>query len=88
MLRWRKGTVIDVQILDRKKKKGDELEPGTLENIMEVAIFRHVVIGDKLAGRLSRKQREYQNFARKVDMPSYADGTPVDIIISDFSFSP
>jgi DNA-directed RNA polymerase subunit beta len=50
-----RGTVISVQILDRKK--GDELEPGTLRKIMvEVAQFRHVVIGDKL-GRKTRKQR-------------------------------
>src|SRR5690606_20338936 len=45
-----RGTVISVQILDRKK--GDELEPGALQKILvEVAQYRHVVVGDKLAGR-------------------------------------
>ena len=49
-----RGTVINVQILDRKK--GDELEPGTLRKIIvEVAQLRHVVIGDKMAGRHGNK---------------------------------
>src|ERR1035437_8122766 len=49
-----KGTVINVQVLDRKK--GAELQPGTLRKIIvEVAQLRHVVIGDKLAGRHGNK---------------------------------
>jgi len=39
-----RGTVINVQILDRKQ--GDELEPGSLRKIIvEVAQFRHVSVG-------------------------------------------
>lgn len=78
-----RGTVISVQILDRKK--GDELEPGTLRKILvEVAQYRHVVIGDKLAGRHGNKG-VISRILPEVDMPHLADGTPVDIIISPIS---
>ncbi|OGH03012.1 MAG: DNA-directed RNA polymerase subunit beta [Candidatus Levybacteria bacterium RIFCSPHIGHO2_01_FULL_37_17] len=78
-----RGTVISVQILDRKK--GDELEPGTLRKIIvEVAQLRHVVIGDKLAGRHGNKG-VISKILPEVDMPHLADGTPVDIIISPIS---
>ena len=78
-----RGTVISVQILDRKK--GDELEPGTLRKIIvEVAQFRHVVIGDKLAGRHGNKG-VISRILPEVDMPHLADGTAVDIIISPIS---
>lgn len=78
-----RGTVISVQILDRKQ--GDELEPGTLRKIqIEVAQLRHVVIGDKLAGRHGNKG-VISKILPAVDMPHLADGTPVDIIISPIS---
>ncbi|HYM65410.1 MAG TPA: DNA-directed RNA polymerase subunit beta [Candidatus Sulfotelmatobacter sp.] len=78
-----RGTVISVQILDRKK--GDELEPGTMRKILvEVAQLRHVVIGDKLAGRHGNKG-VISRILPEVDMPHLADGTPVDIIISPIS---
>lgn len=78
-----RGTVISVQILDRKK--GDELEPGTLRKIIvEVAQFRHVVVGDKLAGRHGNKG-VISKIVPEVDMPYLEDGTPVDIIISPVS---
>lgn len=78
-----KGTIISVSILDRKK--GDELEPGTIRKIIvEVAQFRHVVIGDKLAGRHGNKG-VISKILPEVDMPHLADGTPVDIIISPIS---
>jgi DNA-directed RNA polymerase subunit beta len=78
-----RGTVISVQILDRKK--GDELEPGTLRKIhVEVAQFRHVVVGDKLAGRHGNKGI-ISRILPESDMPYLADGTPVDIIISPIS---
>jgi DNA-directed RNA polymerase subunit beta len=78
-----RGTVIDVQILDRKK--GDELEPGTMRKILvEVAQLRHVVIGDKLAGRHGNKG-VISKILPEVDMPHLSDGTPVDIIISPIS---
>ncbi len=78
-----RGTVISVSILSRKK--GDELEPGTLRKIIvEVAQFRHVVVGDKLAGRHGNKG-VISKILPEADMPHLADGTPVDIIISPIS---
>ncbi|HLD01283.1 MAG TPA: DNA-directed RNA polymerase subunit beta [Patescibacteria group bacterium] len=78
-----RGTVISVQVLDRKK--GDELEPGTLRKIhVEVAQFRHVVVGDKLAGRHGNKGI-ISRILPEADMPYLEDGTPVDIIISPMS---
>jgi DNA-directed RNA polymerase subunit beta len=78
-----RGTVVNVQILDRKK--GDELEPGTLRKIIvEVAQFRHVVVGDKLAGRHGNKG-VISKILPQADMPYLADGTPVDIVIQPIS---
>jgi len=78
-----RGTVISVQILDRKK--GDELEPGTLRKIIvEVVQFRHVVVGDKLAGRHGNKG-VISKILPQADMPYLADGTPIDIVISPIS---
>jgi len=78
-----RGTVISVNILDRKK--GDELEPGTIKKIIvEVAQFRHVTVGDKLAGRHGNKG-VISRILPQEDMPYLSDGTPVDIIISPIS---
>ena len=78
-----RGTVISVQILDRKH--GDELDPGTLRKIVvEVAQFRHVVVGDKLAGRHGNKG-VISKILPAADMPYLANGTPVDIVISPIS---
>jgi len=78
-----RGTVISVQALDRKS--GDELEPGTIRKILvEVAQFRHVVVGDKLAGRHGNKG-VISKILPEADMPYLADGTPVDIVISPIS---
>lgn len=78
-----RGTVINVQILDRKA--GDELEPGSMRKIIvEVAQFRHVSVGDKLAGRHGNKGI-ISRILPVADMPHTADGTPVDIIISPVS---
>jgi DNA-directed RNA polymerase subunit beta len=78
-----RGTVISVQILDRKQ--GDELEPGSMRKIIvEVAQFRHVSVGDKLAGRHGNKGI-ISRILPVADMPYLADGTAVDIIISPVS---
>ena len=77
------GIVTKVQILDRTA--GDELEPGTIRKIqIEVAQIRHVVIGDKLAGRHGNKG-VISKIVPDSDMPYLEDGTPVDIIISPIS---
>jgi len=78
-----RGTVIDVQILD--KEKGDELDPGTNRKIIvKVAQMRKVVVGDKLAGRHGNKG-VISKIVRQADMPYLADGSIVDIIISPLS---
>ncbi|MCL5432768.1 MAG: DNA-directed RNA polymerase subunit beta [Patescibacteria group bacterium] len=78
-----RGTVISVQILDRKS--GDELEPGTIRKILvEVAQYRHIVVGDKLAGRHGNKG-VISKILPVADMPYLSDGTPVDILISPIS---
>jgi len=77
------GIVTNVQILDRTR--GDELEPGTIKKIqVEVAQVRHVVVGDKLAGRHGNKG-VISKIVPDSDMPYLEDGTPVDIIISPIS---
>jgi DNA-directed RNA polymerase subunit beta len=78
-----RGTVIEVKILD--KEKGDELEPGTNRKIVvKVAQMRKVVVGDKLAGRHGNKG-VISKVVRQGDMPYLADGTVIDIIISQLS---
>ena len=78
-----RGTVINVQVLDRKQ--GDELEPGTIRKIIvEVAQFRHVSVGDKLAGRHGNKGI-ISRILPIADMPYLEDGTAIDIIISPVS---
>jgi DNA-directed RNA polymerase subunit beta len=77
------GIVTSVQVLDRDK--GDELEPGTIRKLLiEVAQLRHVVVGDKLAGRHGNKG-VISKIVPQSDMPYLEDGTPVDIIISPIS---
>lgn len=78
-----RGTVVAVQVLDREK--GDQLEPGTNRKIIvKVAQLRHVVVGDKLAGRHGNKG-VISKIVPAYDMPYLEDGTPVDIIISPLS---
>lgn len=78
-----KGVVIEVKILDREKN--DELQPGTIRKIIvKVAQMRKVVVGDKLAGRHGNKG-VISKIVPAADMPFFADGIPVDAIISPLS---
>lgn len=78
-----RGTVIDVQILDREK--GDELEPGVNKIVkVKVAQIRKITEGDKLAGRHGNKG-VISKIVPAHDMPYLEDGTPVDLIISPLS---
>ncbi len=52
--------------------------------MVEVAQFRHVVVGDKLAGRHGNKG-VISKILPESDMPYLSDGTPVDIVISPIS---
>ncbi len=78
-----RGTVVDVQILDRDK--GDELGPGVIKKvIVRVAQIRKITVGDKVAGRHGNKGVVAKIFP-VADMPHMSDGTPVDIVISPLS---
>lgn len=78
-----RGTVIEVQILDRDKD--DELDPGVLKLIkVKVAQTRKITVGDKLAGRHGNKG-VISRVVPVEDMPYLPDGTPIDIIISPLS---
>lgn len=78
-----RGTVIDVQLLDREK--GDELAPGEMMKvIVRVAQIRKISVGDKLAGRHGNKG-VISKVVPAADMPYLPNGQPVDIIISPLS---
>ncbi len=78
-----RGTVVDVQILDRDK--GDELGPGVIKKvIVRVAQIRKITVGDKVAGRHGNKG-VVSKIMPVADMPYLSDGTPVDILISPLS---
>ncbi|MGA3291736.1 MAG: DNA-directed RNA polymerase subunit beta [Candidatus Microgenomates bacterium] len=78
-----RGTVVDVQILDRDK--GDELGPGVIKKvIVRVAQIRKITVGDKVAGRHGNKG-VVSKIMPVADMPHMMDGTPVDILISPLS---
>lgn len=77
------GTVIEVKMFDRTQ--GDELDPGVIKKvIVKVAQMRKIVVGDKLAGRHGNKG-VISKIVPEEDMPYFADGMPVDIIISPLS---
>ncbi len=77
------GTVIEVKSFDRGK--GDELDPGVIKKVVvKVAQMRKIVVGDKLAGRHGNKG-VISKIVPVEDMPYFADGNPVDIIISPLS---
>lgn len=77
------GTVIEVKIFDREK--GDELDPGVIKKVViQVAQMRKIVVGDKLAGRHGNKG-VISKIIPEADMPYFADGSTVDIIISPLS---
>ncbi len=78
-----RGTVIDIQILD--KEQDDELDPGELKVIkIKVAQRRKISVGDKISGRHGEKGIIAKVLAPE-DMPYLADGTPVDIILNPMS---
>jgi DNA-directed RNA polymerase subunit beta len=63
-------------------KAGDELAPGVIKMIkVFVAIKRRLQVGDKMAGRHGNKG-VLSRILPAEDMPSLADGTPVDIVLN------
>lgn len=76
----KRGRIIGVKIFSRDK--GDDLESGVLKKIyIEVAVIRHVQVGDKLAGRHGNKG-VISVVLPAEDMPYTADGQPVDVILT------
>ncbi len=80
----KKGTVVDVKIIDAKKDP-NELEPGVLKRIIvTLAQLRKIKVGDKLAGRHGNKGI-ISKILPEHDMPYLEDGTPVDVVLSPHS---
>lgn len=76
----KRGRVVGIKIFSREK--GDKLPAGVIKMIqVEVAQFRKVSVGDKLAGRHGNKG-VISKIAPQEDMPFLEDGTPVDIILN------
>jgi len=76
----KRGRIVGIKIFSRDK--GDKLQAGVIKSIqVEVAQFRKVSIGDKLAGRHGNKG-VISKILPEQDMPYLADGTPVDIVLN------
>jgi DNA-directed RNA polymerase subunit beta len=61
---------------------GDELAPGVIKMVkVYVAVKRILAVGDKMAGRHGNKG-VLSRILPLEDMPYFADGTPVDIILN------
>ncbi|MBN1903572.1 MAG: DNA-directed RNA polymerase subunit beta [Deltaproteobacteria bacterium] len=72
-------------ILEDKMDKlsmGDELAPGVIKMVkVYIAVKRKLSVGDKMAGRHGNKG-VLSRILPVEDMPHFADGTPVDIILN------
>jgi len=76
----KRGRVVGVKIFSRDK--GDKLQTGVIKTIkVEIAQFRKVSIGDKLAGRHGNKG-VISKILPEQDMPYLEDGTPVDVVLN------
>ncbi|MDR1308405.1 MAG: DNA-directed RNA polymerase subunit beta [Deltaproteobacteria bacterium] len=73
------------QIFDKKVaklQKGDELPPGVIKMVkVYVAMKRKLSVGDKMAGRHGNKG-VVSRILPEEDMPFFADGTPVDLVLN------
>ncbi len=65
-----------------KLKKGDEMPPGVIKMVkVYVAMKRKLSVGDKMAGRHGNKG-VVSRILPEEDMPFFADGTPVDLVLN------
>ncbi len=63
-------------------KKGDDLPPGVIKMVkVYVATKRKLAVGDKMAGRHGNKG-VVSRILPEEDMPYFADGTPVDVVLN------
>ncbi len=61
---------------------GDELAPGVIKMVkVYIAVKRKLSVGDKMAGRHGNKG-VLSRILPEEDMPYFADGTPIDIILN------
>ena len=72
-------------IYDTKRGKvteGDDLPPGVIKMVkVYLAVKRKLSVGDKMAGRHGNKG-VVSNILPEEDMPFFADGRPVDIVLN------
>jgi DNA-directed RNA polymerase subunit beta len=65
-----------------RHRKGDDLPPGVIRMVkVYVAVKRKLAVGDKMAGRHGNKG-VVSRILPEEDMPYFADGTPVDIVLN------
>lgn len=76
----KRGRVVGVKVFSRER--GDQLDSGIIKRIhIEVAQFRNVSVGDKLAGRHGNKG-VISTILPEEDMPYDENGEPVDVILT------
>ncbi|MBI2003147.1 MAG: DNA-directed RNA polymerase subunit beta [Candidatus Wildermuthbacteria bacterium] len=76
----KRGRVVKVRVFSRDQ--GHKLQPGVIKRIhVEIAEFRKIQPGDKLAGRHGNKG-VISIILPEEEMPFMEDGTPVDIILN------
>ena len=69
------------QVVNRFEK-GDDLSPGVIKMVkVYVAMKRTLSVGDKMAGRHGNKG-VVSNILPQEDLPYFADGTPVDMVLN------
>jgi len=72
-------------VYEKKRAKvteGDDLPPGVIKMAkVYIAVKRKLAVGDKMAGRHGNKG-VVSNILPIEDMPYFADGTPVDIVLN------
>ena len=78
-----KQAVQAIYELKREKvAEGDDLPPGVIKMVkVYVAVKRKLRVGDKMAGRHGNKG-VVSNILPEEDMPFFADGTPVDVVLN------
>ncbi|MDL1959040.1 MAG: DNA-directed RNA polymerase subunit beta [Deltaproteobacteria bacterium] len=86
VLPWYEGEVQRITTYFEGKierlKKGDDLPPGVIKMVRVcVAMKRKLAVGDKMAGRHGNKG-VVSTIVPVEDMPYFADGTPVDIVLN------
>ncbi len=73
------------ELYESKREKvteGDDLPPGVIKMIkVYIAVKRKLAVGDKMAGRHGNKG-VVSNILPVEDMPFFADGTPIDIVLN------